>query len=47
MLRGEVGVEVMMDQCQRTVVGRGIPDQWKTIVIVAMFKEKGNKMSCG
>ena len=27
--------------------GRGMPDEWKTSVIVPIFKGKGDVMSCG
>ena len=45
----EVGVKVMMELCQRVLDGRGMPDEWKTsvIVIVPIFKEKGDVMSYG
>ena len=32
---------------QRVLGGRGIPDEWKTSVIVLIFKGKGDVMSCG
>ena len=44
---GEIGVKVMMELCQRVMDGGGMPDQWKTSVIVPIFKGKGNVMSCG
>ena len=44
---GEIGVKVMMELCQRVVDGGGMPDEWKTSVIVPIFKGKGNVMSCG
>ena len=44
---GEIGVKVMMELCQRVMDGRGMPDEWKTSVIVPMFKGKGDVMSCG
>ena len=43
---GEIGVKVMMELCQRVLDGRGIPDEWKTSVIVPIFKGKGDVMSC-
>ena len=43
---GEVGVKVMMDLCQRVLYGKGMPDEWKTSVIVPIFKGKGDVMSC-
>ena len=44
---GEIGIKVMMELCQRVFDGRGMPDEWKTSVIVPIFKEKGSVMSCG
>ena len=44
---GKIGVKVMMELCQRVLDGRGMPDEWKTSVIVAIFKGKGDVMSCG
>ena len=43
---GEIGVKVMMELCQRVLDGRGMPDEWKTSVIVPIFKGKGDVMSC-
>ena len=44
---GEIGVKVMMELCQRVLDGRGVPDEWKTSVIVPIVKGKGDVMSCG
>ena len=44
---GKIGVKVMMELCQRVLDGRGMPDEWKTSVIVPIFKGKGDVMSCG
>ena len=44
---GEIGVKVMMKLCQGVLDGRGMPDEWKTSVIVPIFKGKGDVMSCG
>ena len=43
---GEVGIKVMMALCQRVLDGRGMPNEWKTSVIVPIFKGKGDVMSC-
>ena len=43
---GEVGVKVMMELCQHVLYGRGMPDEWKTSMIVPIFKGKGDVMSC-
>ena len=44
---GEIGVKVMMELCQHVLDGRGMPDEWKTSVIVPILKGKGDVMSCG
>ena len=44
---GEIGIEVMMELCQPELNGRGMPGEWKTSVIVPIFKGKGDVMSCG
>ena len=44
---GEIGVKVMMELCQCVLDGRGMPDEWKTSVIVPIFKGKSDMMSCG
>ena len=44
---GEIGVKVMMELCQRVLDGGVMPDEWKTSVIVPIFKGKGDVMSCG
>ena len=44
---GEIGVKVIMELCQRVLDGRGMPDEWKTSVIVPIFKGKSDVMSCG
>ena len=43
---GEIGVKVMMELCQHILDGRRMPDEWKTSVIVLIFKGKGDVMSC-
>ena len=44
---GEIGDKVMMELCQRVLDGGGMPDKWKTSVIVPIFKGKSDVMSCG
>ena len=44
---GEIEVKVMMELCQRILDDRGMPGEWKTSVIVPIFKEKSDVMSCG
>ena len=43
----KIGVKVIMELCQCVWDGRGMPDEWKTSVIVPIFKGKGDVMSCG
>ena len=44
---GEIGVKVMMDLCQHVLDDRGMSNEWKTSVIVPIFKGMGDVMSCG
>ena len=44
---GEIGIKVMMELCQQMLDDRGMPDEWKTSVIVLIFKGKDDVMSCG
>ena len=43
----KIGVKGMIELCQRVLDGRRMPDEWKTSVIVPIFKGKGDVMSCG
>lgn len=43
---GRIGIEVMLELCQRLLDGRGMPDEWKTSVVVPIYKGKGDVMSC-
>ena len=43
---GEIGMKVMMELCQRVFDGRGMSDEWKTSVIVPIFKREGDVMRC-
>ena len=44
---GEIGINVMMQLCQRVLDGNGMPDEWALSVVVPIFKGKGDAMSCG
>ena len=44
---GERGVKVMREICQRVMDGEGLPNDWKTSVVVPIYKGKGDVMSCG
>ena len=43
---GEIGGKGMMELCSVCWI-RGMPDKWKTSVIMPIFKGKGDVMSCG
>ena len=40
------GVGVIKKLCQRVLDGKGMPEEWKTSVLVAIFKGKGGVMDC-
>ena len=44
---GRIAEEVMLQLCQRVLVGNGIPNEWKTSVVVPIFKGKGDVMNYG
>ena len=44
---GMFGVGVMKKLCQRVLDGEGMSEEWKTSVVVPIFKGKGNVMDCG
>ena len=44
---GKIRVKVMIELCPHVLDGRGMPDEWKTSVIVPIFKGKGHVISCG
>ena len=44
---GRIAEEVMLQLCLRVLDGTGIPDEWKTCVVVPIFKGKGDVMNCG
>ena len=37
---GKIGVEFMMKLCQRVLNEKGIPDKWKTSVVVPIYKKR-------
>ena len=43
---GEIGVGVIVELCQGVLDGRGMPDDWALSVVVPIFKDKGDAMSC-
>ena len=44
---GTFGVGVMKKLCQRVLDGEGMPEKWKTSVVVPIFKGKEDVMDCG
>ena len=44
---GTFGVAVMKKSYQRVLDGEGMPEEWKTSVVVSIFKEKGDVINCG
>ena len=44
---GRIAEVVMLQLCQQVLDGKGIPDEWKTSVVVPIFKGKGDVMNCG
>ena len=42
----KVEIDVMMKLCQRVLDGKGMPDNWKTSVLVPIYKGKGDVMTC-
>ena len=44
---GKFGVGVIKKLCQRVFDGKGMPKEWKTGVVVPIFKGKGDVMDCG
>ena len=47
IVSGKFGVGVIKKRCQRVLDGKGMPEKWKTSVIVSIFKGKGDVMDCG
>ena len=46
VVNGKIGAKVMMELCQCVLDSRGMPNEWKTSVIVPIFEGKGDVMSC-
>ena len=44
---GKFGVGVIKKFCQRVFDGKGKPEEWKTTVVVPIFKGKGDVLDCG
>ena len=43
---GEIGIDVMVELCQSVLDGRGMRNEWALSVVVPIFKEKGDAISC-
>ena len=43
---GKVGIDVMMKLCQRVLDGKAMLKDWKTSVMVPIYKEKGDVINC-
>ena len=46
MASRKFGVGVLKKLCQRVLDGKGMPEEWKTSVVVPIFKGKGDVMDC-
>ena len=44
---GRIAEEMMLQLCQQVLDGNRIPNEWKTSVVVPIFKGKGDVMNCG
>ena len=38
---GKFGIGVIKKLCQRVLDGKGMPEEWKTSVVIPIFKRKG------
>ena len=44
---GKIRIDVMIKLCQRVFDGKGMPENWKTSVVVPIYKGKGDVTNCG
>ena len=44
---GDTGTPWVLDLCNGIVKERCIPDDWKSIVVLPIYKDKGDPMECG
>ena len=42
----EAGICMMMELCQRLLNGKGMPDKWRSSVLVSIFKGNGDVRDC-
>ena len=47
MASGKFGVGLLKKLCRRVLDGKSMPEEWKTSVVVPIFKGKGGVMDCG
>ena len=43
---GKVRIDVMMKFCQKVHDGKGMPEDWKTCVMVPVYNRKGEVTNC-
>ena len=46
MASGKFGFGVLEKLCQRVLDGKGMPEEWKTSVVVPIYKGKGDVIDC-
>ena len=42
----KLGVSIILELYQRVLKRKGMPDEWQTIVLVSIFKEKEGVRRC-
>ena len=47
MASGKFGVGVLKKSCRKVLDGKDMPDEWKTNVVVSIFKGNGVVIDCG
>ena len=44
---GEIGTQRILDLCNGIVKEGSIPEDWKSSVVMTIYKNKGDPMACG
>jgi len=44
---GDIGTQWILDLCNGIVKEGSIPDDWKSSVVLLIYKHKGDPMECG
>ena len=44
---GHIGIQWILDLCDGIVKERSIPEDWKSSVVLPIYKGKGDPMECG